>query len=82
MANQQKMLHMGLRWFRDEKRPLNEKVFWAVGVVYLYADKKRGIKPDMERFYGLEDIQPAVKRLLKRNSIKLLDEKPKFVNLG
>ena len=80
MANQ-KMLHMGIRFWTNGVPSKDKKTAWESGVVYLYLDKDKGIKPDMERFNTIEEITPAIKKILKRNGIKLAANKVKFIFL-
>ena len=46
----------------------------ASGTLLLEANSEKGIKHDWELFAGLEDIQPAMRALLKRNKITVVDD--------
>ena len=72
------MIKLALRfWTNDLPKGTDEKTAWNKGVIYLYANKNKGLKPDMERFDSIEEITAKLLILLKRNDIKLI-ETPKF----
>jgi len=59
-------------WTKGLPVDSDDKTAWASGYVYLRADKKRKLKPDMERFENFnEDYVEKLKTLLKRNNITL-----------
>ena len=72
-----KMIHITTRfWTNDLPRGSDNKTAWASGVVYLKSDKTRRITSDMERFNNInEDYLDSLKKLLKRNKIKLIISK-------
>lgn len=68
-----KMIHVVTRFWTDNlPYGSDEKTAWASGVVYLKANKARGIKPAMLRFSNVkEDYLEKLVELLKSNGIKL-----------
>ena len=67
-------------WTNNVPARADKKTAWESGVIYLNANKSKGIKSDMERFGNVGEITPFLKTILKRNGIKLISTN-KFVEL-
>lgn len=70
-------------WTSNLPSNVDDKTAHASGVIYLPANKFRGIKADMERFWSLDEYLKMFQKLIDRNNIKLVKltgvEKKKFV---
>ena len=58
-------------WTDDLPKDANEKTAWAKGVIYIVANKFRGLKPGNVPFNRMEEFFPKLGELLKKNNIKL-----------
>ncbi len=74
------MIKLAIRFYtNDLPDTADKKTAWKGGVIYLYKNEEKGIKPAMKRFRDINrDFMPSFFELLKENDIKLV-EVPKFV---
>ena len=84
-----KMITFKLRFWTNELD--NAKMAWDSGAITVVTNRSRGIRnlpKSHEMFHEIDDIQNAVKKIIKKNGITLVrrDEKDRkkilLVNLG
>ena len=75
------MITVTIRFWTNNVETRDLKVAWESGVAYLNANKHRGIKPVMERFWTLQEMPNAVKEVLKSGGIKLKPNPKEYLKL-
>ena len=81
----QNMIKLAVRFYtNDLPDGTDEKTAWKGGVIYLYKNELKNIKPDKKRFRDIRlDFMENLFELLKKNNIKLIEtpkEKFKVIN--
>ena len=73
------MIKLAIRFYTNNlPEGVDKKTAWKGGVIYIYKNETKDIKPRMERFRDInKDFLPALFKLLKEEDIKLI-EVPKF----
>ena len=79
------MIKVGIRfWTNNLPEGTDKKTAWKSGVIYLYKNESKGIKPKMERFDDISrDFLDNLFELLNEQNIKLIEvpkEKFRVVN--
>ena len=70
----EKMIKLAVRfWTNDLPKGTDKKSAWMSGVIYLFKNESKGIRPDKIRFENVkEELMDKLFILLKRNDIKLV----------
>lgn len=71
----QNMVKLAIRfWTNNLPSGTDEKTAWKSGVIYLYKNESKGIKPDFVRFDDIKvDFLEKLFSLLNKNKIKLVE---------
>jgi len=74
-----KTLGITIRFFTNDLpgrvgRDNKQNPCWTVGNVHMIANKTRGIRACDEKFYYFDDIQRAIKVIMKRSKIALVED--------
>ena len=71
----QNMIKLAIRfWTNNLPDGTDEKTAWKSGVIYLYKNELKGIKPSMARFNDIKgDFMENLFELLKKQNIKLIE---------
>jgi hypothetical protein len=76
------MIKVTLRFWTNYTNTTDKKVANESGVAYLNGNKFRGIKPQMERFWGFHNMPKAVIEVLKKGGVKLRPDADNYIDYG